>query len=318
MIHVRARRRPRGLVAVLSAALITAAGCSHSAGTIGPKPLGKLPDTPVLMVHGYNSRSCPGAEVTHTQWGGVYLALSHAGWRGPLLPVSYYACDHDGVDITGYGATAPAGATPTISTGTPRVHYDQNTDIDQIAHDLAWFVYDHYGRDGTPVDLVGSSMGGLVIRDLLYQVARKDPRFPPTLAVAQVVTFSTPFLGYGQGASAACPVATVECGQFAIGSPLLTELNAGHQLPQGDGGTTWSVVGSSAGCDFVPTSSSLGVDGVERVDYLAPCYGHIGYLWDVNPDSDASARITRPDGSSTSTKTAPHSLRWLVRTLAGR
>lgn len=318
MIHVRSPRRPSRLTAALAATLIAVVGCSHGTGRVGPTPLKNLPHTPVLLVHGYNSHTCPGADVTHAQWGGAYLELTRAGWKGPILPVSYYACDQDGVDITGYGPTVPAGATPTITAGNPRVHYDQDTNIDQIAHDLGWFIYHQYGRDGTPVDLVASSMGGLIIRDLLYRVAHHDARFPPKLAVDHVVTFSTPYRGFGDGKSTACPVSTFECGQFAVGSSLLAELNADAQLPEGDGGTTWAAVGSSAGCDFVPTASSLGVVGVQRVDYLAPCYGHVGYLWDFNPTSDASARITQPDGTTTSTQTALHSLGWLVTTLAGK
>jgi pimeloyl-ACP methyl ester carboxylesterase len=318
MTRVRPHGGPERLFPVLVAVLLALAGCSRASGRIGPTPLKNLPNTPVLLVHGYNPRSCPGADVTHAQWGGVYLELTRGGWRAPILPVSYYACDHDGVDITGYGPTTPAGATSSISPGTPRVHYDQNTSIDEIAHDLGWFVYDTFGRSGTPVDLVGSSMGGLVIRDLLYRVAQGDSRFPPRLAVEHAVTFSTPFRGYGRGTSLACPVATFQCQQFAVGSPLLATLNADPQPPQGDGGTTWAVVGSSAGCDFVPAASSLGVSGVERVDYLTPCYGHVAYLWDFDPDSNAAVRISRPDGSTISSKTAQHSLSWLLTTLAGK
>jgi pimeloyl-ACP methyl ester carboxylesterase len=317
MSHIRGRRWIAASVAVLTAGLLSAA-CSNRSGSIGPKSLGKLPDTPVILVHGYNSQSCPGADVTHAQWGGVYLELTRSGWRGPILPVSYYACDHDGVDITGFGKTVPPAATTAITAATPRVHYDQNTNIDQIAHDLGWFIYHNYGRAGRSVDLVGSSMGGLVIRDLLFRVAQHDGDFPPELAVSYAVTFSTPFLGYGQGTSLACPVATVECGQFAVGSPLLTELNAEPKPPQGAGGTTWAAVGSSAGCDFVPSTSALGLPGAQRVDYVRPCYGHVAYLWDFDPDSDASAKITDPDGSTRSTSSALHSLSWLVTTLAGK
>jgi pimeloyl-ACP methyl ester carboxylesterase len=292
--------------------------CSNTSGRVGPTPLKNAPQTPVLFVHGYNAAACPGADVARAQWGLAYLELNRVGWRGPLLPVSYYTCDHDGVDITGYGPSVPSGAEPTISAGTPRVHYDQNTSIDQLAHDLAWFVYLTYARSGTPVDLVGISMGGLIIRDLLFRVARHDAGFPPKILVTHAVTFSTPYLGYGgQGSSSICPVATVECGQFAVGSPLLTELNAGGQLPQGEGGTSWAAAGSSAGCDFVPASSSLGITGALRIDYAKPCYTHPGYLYDADPDSDAAAKITRPDGSTSETDSAQHSLRWMLSAIVG-
>ena len=298
----------------LVVALITAAGCGGSSGTLSR---GSLPDTPVLLVHGYNPAACPGADVARAQWGDVYLELTHAGWRGPVLPVSYYECDRDGVDITGYGPTAPAGASSAISAGTPRVRYDQNTSIDQLAHDLGWFIYHSFTDPGKPVDLVASSMGGLIIRDLLNRVARHDPDFPPKLTVTHVVTFSTPYLGYGATGDALCPVATVECQQFAAGSAFITGLTADPQPPQGAGGTSWAAVGSSAGCDFVPPTSSLGLPGATRIDYLAPCYTHIGYLFDTNPDSDATARVVQPDGSATTTKTSAHSLKWLLTTLTG-
>jgi len=319
MTHLRAPGGRARSIAALGAALIVAAGCSNHSGTIGPKPLGELPDTPVVFVHGYNPASCPGVDATHAVWGGVYLELDKAGWKGPLLPVSYYACDTFGVDITGYGPTTPDGATPTVTPGTPRTHYDQNTSIDQLAHDLGWFVYNTYTREGKPVDLVAASMGGLIIRDLLYRVEHNDPNFPPKISVTRAVTFSTPYVGYGgTGSDSICPVDTVECRQFAVGSPLMNELNSGAQPPQGDGGTTWTAVGSSSGCDFVPTSSSLALAGATRVDYHLPCYTHVGYLWDTNPDSNATAVITQPDGSTSSTDTELHSLSWLVTTLAGK
>jgi hypothetical protein len=114
--------------------------------------------TPVIMVHGYANGACPGANIHHNVWGGLWLKLAWAGWSSPsLLPVSYYQCDTNGVDITGYGPTAPAGATSAETAGYPRAGYTQAAGIDQIAHDLAWFVYDTYSSAGTPVDLVGGS-----------------------------------------------------------------------------------------------------------------------------------------------------------------
>lgn len=318
MTRLRAPGGPARSITAVAVALIVAAGCSGRSGTIGPKPLGKLPDTPVVLVHGYNPASCPGVDATHAVWGAAYLQLKKAGWKAPLLPVSYYACDTYGVDITGYGPTAPVGATSTVTPGVPRTHYDQNTSIDQLAHDLGWFVYDTYTRDGTPVDLVAVSMGGLIVRDLLYRVAHHDPNFPPKVMVTRAVTFSTPYAGYGgTGPSSICKVDTLECQQFAVGSALMSELNSDSQPPQGDGGTTWAVAGSSTGCDFVPTSSSLALAGATRVDYHVPCYTHSSYLYDTNPDSNATAEITQPDGSKSSTDAALHSLSWLVTTLAG-
>lgn len=287
------------------------AGDGTAAGS-GPKA------TPVVFVHGYSNASCPGNDVTHNIWGGAYLELTNAGWSGPLLPVSYYACDTDGVDVTGYGPDAPSGATAAITDGSPRVRYDQNTSIDRLAHDLGWFVYDAYSADRKPVDLVGISMGGLIIRDLLYRVAQHDPRFPPRLLVPRAVTLSTPHLGYGTTASnvSFCGGHFVECDQFATDSPFIAELGAHAADPQGAGGTRWTVVGSSAGCDFVPVQSALGMPDAEQIDYLSPCYGHAGYLWDFDHADDATTRVDRPGRAPVTSHDAPRSLSWLVRTLA--
>lgn len=305
---------------LLGAALLTLiTGCSTarvagdgSSGATDPKA------TPVVFVHGYAGGSCPGTDVTRKIWGGAYLEFSRAGWTGPLLPVSYYACDSDGVDITGYGAHIPPGASATISAGQPRVRYDQNTSIDQLAHDLGWFVYDSYSVDRVPVDLVGISMGGLVMRDLLFRVAQHDPRFPPYLLVPRAVTLSTPHRGYGTRASnvAFCGGHFLECDQFATDSPFIARLTADAPDPQGSGGTRWTVVGSSAGCDFVPIRSALGMPGAEQVDYLSPCYGHSGYLWDFDSSADATTRVTDAGSPPVSSRDAPRSLLWLVETLS--
>jgi hypothetical protein len=301
--------------AVLAAALTLLAGCTSSASS--PTATSHLPDTPVVFVHGYNEGACPGVDVTHAAWGGAYLELTRAGWRGPLLPVSYYACDHDGVDITGYGPSVPSGATPTITSAVPRVSYNQNTSIEQLAHDLGWFIYDSYTQSGKPVDLVAVSMGGLIVRDLLYRVAHHDSNMPPKLLVTHAVTISTPYLGYGAtGASAICPITTLQCQEFAVGSSFLTTLNGDPKPPEGDGGTTWSAAGSSAGCDFVPAATSLGLAGAQRIDYLTPCYTHVSYLFDGDANLDATARLIAPDGTTRSTTTAPHSLRWLLQQLS--
>ena len=304
---------------ILLAAGLLVAGCgtvpiAGDGGTAGSDPKA----TPVVFVHGYSGAACPGNDVTHNIWGGAYLELSNAGWTGALLPVSYYACDTNGVDITGYGADAPSRATATVTDAQPRVPYDQNTSIDQLAHDLGWFVYDTYSVNQTPVDLVGISMGGLIMRDLLYRVAQHDPRFPPYLFVPRAVTLSTPHLGYGTIASnvSFCGGHFVECNQFATDSSFIAELSANAHDPQGFGGTQWTVVGSSAGCDFVPTQSALGMPDAEQVDYLSPCYAHAGYLWDFDSADDASVRVADPGSAPVTSDDAPRSLSWLVKTLS--
>ncbi|HKC27024.1 MAG TPA: hypothetical protein VKB75_03335 [Jatrophihabitans sp.] len=313
-MRMRALLVVAALVVAGAAALVWRSTTASSTHETAPKA------TPVLLVHGYAKGACPGTDVLHAIWGGVYLMLQQAGWTGPVLPMSYYRCDTDGVDFTGYGPITPQGATPTITAAQTRGGYDQDVSLDQLAHDLAWFVYNTYSRHDTPVDLVGSSMGGLIMRDALYRVAARDRSFPPYLLVPRAVTFSTPHGGYGQvGANSDfCGGQTVECDQFAIGSPFMTMLADHAQDPQARGGTAWMLVGSSAGCDFVPARSSLAMPAAQRVDYLSPCYGHIGYLWDLQSSQTARALVTAPGRAPVANNAAPRPMVLLGEVLSAR
>jgi hypothetical protein len=68
-----------------------------------------------------------------------------------------------------------------------------NTNIRHVAYHFAWMVQQEFG--GGPVNVVGHSMGGLVVRYALSAVQRGDPDFPAKLVIPQVVTVGTPFLG---------------------------------------------------------------------------------------------------------------------------
>jgi 4-hydroxy-3-methylbut-2-en-1-yl diphosphate synthase IspG/GcpE len=258
--------------------------------------------TPVIMVHGYSNAACPGSDVGNL-WSSVYAELAVARWSGPLLPVSFYSCDSDGVDISGYGPQPPADATPTIKAGAPRAGYTDAAGIEQVAHDLAWFVFDTYTSVGTPVDLVGASMGGLVVRDALYRVAAGDPAFPPALEVTRAVTISAPHAGVDQSLCGA----DIECTEMAVGSPFINDLAANASDPQGAGGTAWTVIGSSSGCDLVPASSALAMSGVTRVAYAQPCYTHAGYLYDGTSQDDAQVTLSGPAATKSETD-GEHSL----------
>lgn len=296
---------------VLLAAL-TAAPASSAAGSASSPEA-----TPVVMVRGFGGRAgCPGTDVTKGYWGDAYLKLSYRGWTGPLLPVSFYRCDSDGVDITGYGPTIPAGATPTVTPDPPRAGYGVNTGMRRIAHDLAWFVYDTYSVNGTPVDMVGFSMGGLLIRYALYRVAAGDAKFPPYLDVARVATISTPHAGLPSDETSSICGSSTQCDQMAADSTFMIKLMSAGTDPQGVGGTAWSVAGSSGRCDMVSGTSALAMPHALRVKYVAPCYEHDAYLWDFTDAHDATMRITEPDAQSPFTDTAaPHVLRWLSEVL---
>ena len=301
------------IVALLLGFVLAAAGPTVARGA----PTASRPRaTAVVMVRGYGGRvKCPGDDVTKAYWGDAVLKLYDAGWTGPLLPVSFYRCDVDGADITGYGPTVPAGADATITAGKPRAGYGENAGMRRIAHDLAWFVYDEFASKGEPVDLVGFSMGGLLIRYALYRVAAADPEFPPYLDVPHAVTISTPHAGLLTLSDTGC-TSTTQCDQMLADSAFMTDLTAHAPGPQGAGGTAWTVIGSRRDCDVVPASSALAMPAALRVAYVDPCYPHTGYLWDFSDATDATIRVTDPGKRSAVTESGePHVLAFLVRSL---
>ena len=258
-----------------------------------PPPAPAPSSVAVLFVHGaLLGPGCVGTDVTGpTAFLAAVLRRHH--WTGPVRGVDYYCAD------SGRGAADIRGsARPTA-----------DTSITDIAGLLAWYVYRTYSTRGVAVDLVGHSMGGLIIRDALAYTGRRG--FPPYLLVRDVVTVSAPYTGIP--ARPSCPL---QCRQMSYGSAYLTELSPAARPPQGRGGTTWTEIGGSP-CDYIPAGSTLALPDALRVDLTgrAPaCYTHVSYLSDTSAARDVPAIVTQPDGRVTHV-TGPRPLEWIYQAL---
>lgn len=240
----------------------------------------------VILVHGYSDAlgDCPGRDVasfwerTRTE---IATRLGMA--EALVLPVSFYACDTHGVDITGSRRGTDFPLTPTTGTTRPRVAYTTDTSIVRLARDLAWFIHNQFTRRGETVDVLGHSMGGLVIREALRRVQAGARGFPRSAAVRRVLTISTPHLGREY----ACARNT-QCEQMSPSSAFIDRLQR-NAAPQGAGGTRWFAMGTrgvlvgNVPCDGITDRSATAVAGVSLI-YTKPCYRHKTYLYD---DSDA-------------------------------
>ena len=190
--------------------------------------------------------------------------------------VAYYSCDTSGDSIINEGSIPSTGSN------------DVNTDIDRIAYELAWYLWDSFGSSGKPVDLVGHSLGGIVIADALQHVAAHDPDYPTSLIVHSVTTFSSPFGGVPESLCDETP--SLECTELLAGSSLLTQIDATGAVNLG-GATNWTLVGSD-GADQIPTSSTLALPGAtDRIDYTDPMYTHTSYLLDSATTMNATGTI---------------------------
>ncbi len=198
------------------------------------------------------------------------------------------------------------------------------TDLRHIAYQLAWYVYDNHSSRDQWVDLVGYSMGGLIVRWALYQIAAGNPLFPPVLYVRDAVTISTPHRGLddGWGNVSWCP-GGIQCSQMRPGSAFLDELNQFGLAPQGTGGTTWTAMGSR-GCDIMTAEQATEMGDVHKIVFEGAkkkpgCYTHTGYLADTSAARDLPATYRNPgDAGWTSTATGAHALSWLADVLLGR
>lgn len=180
---------------------------------------------------------------------------------------------------------------------------------------FAWYLYLNFGNSGWNVELVAHSMGGLIVRNTIYQIwkSKATGTMPPSLPnISDVATFSTPHGGV-YGASVTCFGCTQGKDMEPSGA-FMNEMYNQAQNPQ-SGGTDWTMMGSA--CDpFVSTSSATYMSGGHK-SYFASgspnsCYDHGSILADESDSADA--HIYWCDGCGVSPSSwnywggAPHSL----------
>jgi hypothetical protein len=251
---------------------------------------------PVILVHGFDVEGNPGTSC-HATWDDLKAAFRGWGHTGPLVAVAYYeydsGCDHR---IDHHGSHARHFGSGHYTDG----GHSARTDIRHLGFHLAWYIWAHYSRDGQTVDVVGHSMGGLVIRYALAQVERGHPDFPESLLVEDVVTLATPHAGTRY--ALACAAVYRQCAQMRPGSAFLDWLATNAPEPDAEGGTDWTTIGSQAD-ELVTGGSANGMAACHKVIYLLSSrVRHSDYQHLTSGARTADARHRDcPDGWITST-----------------
>ena len=251
------------LTAVMMGTTGAQGGGGGGGGGSGTGPSGR--GLPVMFVHGLDPGTFHNeSRMDYSEWNGMFSALSSWGWdSGSFEKWGYYECDLGftrQVDFFGDHDAASGG--PSSHRGDncePSDTHDRDTPIQHLAHHWAWGVYDTFGSQGSCVNVVAHSMGGLIARYALSELG--GPEFPPSLCVANVVTFGTPHAGsvmasycrqmHRGGGQYSAPH---QCQQMEPDSGFIAYLRDFAQNPQGTGGTQWILVGSEA--DAVVTEAS--------------------------------------------------------------
>lgn len=251
---------------------------------------------PVLYVHGYNSFG-DGSDCN--MWNPMDNTLRSWGLTGQKVTFRYY-----------FGDTSCTNAAENY--GTAGRHYDPGgahdryTRLEHIGYHMAWMIYDEWSSKGITVDVVSHSMGGLITRYAIAQVARQHADFPPYLYVEDSVTLGTPHAGTGW----ANYCWTTQCEQMRPGSSFVNWLSSNAPNPQGSGGTDWTAIGSYND-EVVSESSAIAMSAAHKIQYLGSSdVAHGDYYQDTTDARTADVRYNDYGGSFYSWYDAPWGVRW--------
>lgn len=259
---------------------------------------------PVLFVHGLDAFGTAGNDCAAT-FGSMVNTLRAWGYTGTLATIRYYHGD------TNCTTTLDAAGSHSSFYQRTDAHqngsHDMDADIRHLAYHLAWTIYNTYSSKGVAVDLVGHSMGGLIVRSMLRYNQENNASFPPYLYVEDVVTLGTPHSGSGYASW--CPWA-YECQQMATGSAYLNDISTYGKNPQGDGGTDWTNVGSYSD-GYVSQTSATAMDANHKVRYLSSMgVGHSDFMHRTSDARDADVEYYDRGTPWYAWYDAPHPVRW--------
>lgn len=262
---------------------------------------------PVLIFHGRDNYNMDGyAALRNYYLDAGFTDVQRIGYYGGECNVEHNVVHH-GAHGNWYGGSGEHSSnTGCNGVGGAQVH-DLDTDIRHIAYHVAWHAYDHFGKDSVTVDMLGHSMGGLLMR---YAIAKSGSGgvWPAKLRVEDATTMGTPHGGLGTSWCKLSPWSDVR--QMCSDSDFMTWLKKYGQDPQGNGGTDWTLMGSD--CDgWVAWNLAVGMEAAHKVVYVDPCYGHSDYYTDVSTLNDADVDyMDRPATTWTAWSSAPHSGKW--------
>jgi pimeloyl-ACP methyl ester carboxylesterase len=216
----------------------------------------------LYLVHGFGL-TWSGSIDCKDYWGTTVQRLKDKGWKGPILTVGFYKGDRN-CNLYASGKKS---------------NWDLDTDIEEIAQGLAWLI--NRNNPSNSIDVIGHSMGGLVVRYAIQGVAQGYSNFPSFINVEDAVTMATPNQGLP-----VCPFDFWnQCRQMQRGSPFMQKLKPN---PQASTKTDWTAIGHSDD-QIVSWESSTGAKK-GRSGYLGP--GHFVYFYSRNyPRASAHQRL---------------------------
>jgi Putative serine esterase (DUF676) len=260
----------------------------------GERLPGCVPDGPqitepvIVLVHGLDAAGQSGVDCDD-YWGDLRNYLNANGFADrQIVTVGYYDGDRNCVDISsswdpelGNSYFTGVGAHGAGVNG-----HSAEAAIEHLGYHLAWWIYNNYSSRGIPVDVVGHSMGGLMIRFAVGKVDGGHDAFPPTLIVHDAITLGTPHGGSRQKIfNTVC--GQRQCSQMRPGDGFLKSLEAEAWNPQGTGGTDWTSFGSDND-QWVAADRAVGTSENRKTDAF---FGGCHKVWYPNLRHDDYMKV---------------------------
>lgn len=261
---------------------------------------GNFGGTSIVFVHGSSGlkpkRSGEGWNCS--QYWGDAISFLDSRWLGDFRTIKYYNGDTNCTNGNDEGRYSSDLHDPLYKSNCIDFHAGpvgtEGTNDESLYHLSCLFsqyLYQNFGQSNRDVILVGHSMGGIIIRETMFQVQTRTDQspFPTTIGhVTDAITFNTPHGGVFSGSA---PFFCDGCTQVAeLGGDLIDELRNSGQNPQTSGGfTDWTVIGSE--CDgVVGSAKAIDMHASHAVVYVGDsnsCYDHGSAIHDTNENQDA-------------------------------
>ncbi|MFC9746363.1 esterase/lipase family protein [Streptomyces niveus] len=207
-----------------------------------PPPRNDSATETVYMVKGYDeTREVPPGVSCNYRWSTAIKAMKEWGWaksKKNFVQVGFYKEDFK-CDIN----LAKKDGTRDLS-------------IKELGRRLAWNIHLNHSRWGRSVDVIGHSMGSLIIRAALAGTERGEKDWPPYVYVEDAVTLGGPH--QGAWLSDYClPSGHIneQCNEMARTSPFMNWLGK-TDAGQAEGGTDWTAIGSKTDEAVLPGSAT--------------------------------------------------------------
>jgi len=248
---------------------------------------------PVIFIHGFSGANCEG------DWGFLLDHLRASGWTGEFRVLKFLSGDTNcnaraGMTMDCMGCFGSHSAW----FGHSGTTHNNNTSIRHLSWHLANYVATNFTAKGIAVDVVGHSLGGLLIR---YALAKQGVDSFPRLLVEDVTTLGSPH----NGAIFATLTGSTQGAEMEPWSTLITWLKTNAKNPQGTGGTDWTIIGSHG--DLIvqeDTATAMSVPHRWRYTTSPTWIGHSDYMRSSKVGSTRRAQypcVSSPGWCETST-----------------